>query len=100
MGPFLAVLPILGFLSGHGKSVAPEEASEAASFGQTHVFVSIKLVSAGSHVFEEVPASRATWGGSRDTEVRDKGKCSTLLEENLSECFAGQQDLPAWERFF
>lgn len=73
--------------------MAPEEVSEAASLGQTHVFVSIKLVSAESHVIEEVPASRAT-------EVRDKGKCSTLLEENLSECFAGQQDLPAWERFF
>lgn len=80
--------------------MAPEEVSEAASLGQTHVFVSIKLVSAGSHVTEEVPASRATWGGSGDTEVRDKGKCSTLLEENLSDCFAGQQDLPAWGRFF
>lgn len=55
--------------------------------------MSVKLVSIGSHVTEELLASRATWAGGGDHRGQREGEVSVphLLEENLRDCFARGQ---------
>ena len=46
----------------------------------------------------QLPEPRGQGAGTPRSEGR--GSVPRLLEENLSDCFAGRQDLPAWGSFF